>query len=461
MRIGTITAVLIVTCATIRAGDAKTFPPLAPSSDDTAFGQGIQRTMTLLATSTPEHRNKVRVLFYGQSITEQEWSKIVAEDLRKRFPNADLEIENRAIGGFASQLLVRTAEHDLYPFYPDLMIFHVYGGNNEYEQIIANARKRTSAEILMQKDHVTKWPPEPIDEKKDKGMWWDNLMNHTLLPGIAKKHGCGLVDIRSPWLEYLKANNLEPKDLLKDGVHLNDHGNFLMAELIKRYLVYKPNLPQDTWKDLVKTVEVGKDVQWKDGKLTLEFEGNRVNLIAAKSDGKSAASVLIDGKKPSEFPTCYAITRPSVTQAGFWPGIRQVSSEKPLQLENWTAKITEAKEDATSFSFEVTGSKTGPDGTGANDKKFVSNSGRVVIDPSDWWLKAAYDFTKKKLTPGFEVKWQVKPLFVDSYEPPQTPDASKEYPTTVAQNLPTGKHTLELSGAATIKAIRVYCPPEK
>jgi hypothetical protein len=290
-------------------------------------------------------------------------------------------------------------------------------------------------------------------------MWWDNLMNHTLLPGIAKKHGCGLVDIRGPWLEYLKTNKLEPKDLLKDGVHLNDHGNFLMAELVKRYLVHKPNLAVPA-AETIKTFEVGKDVQWKDGKLVLEFEGNRVDVIAAKGAG-SACSVLIDGKKPSEFPGCYAITRPSATQAFFWPGIRQVSSEKLLQLENWTAKITECKEDASEFSFEVTGSKTGPDGSGTNSKKFISNSGRVVIEPVDWWLKSAYDFTKKKLTPGFEVKWQVKPLFVESYEPPQISDAAKEYSTTLAQGLPNSKHTLELSGAAPIQAIRVYSPPEK
>ena len=189
--------------------------------------------MTLLATSTPKHHNKVRILFYGQSITEQDWWKQVADDLRKRFPNADLEIENLAIGGFASQLLIRPAEHDLYPFYPDLLIFHVYGSNKEYEDIIRNTRSRTTAEVLMQRDHVTKWPPEVIDEKKDKGMWWDDLMNNHLLPEIAKKYGCGLVDIRGQWLDYLKTNKLEPKDLLKDGVHLNDHGNFLMAQLIQ------------------------------------------------------------------------------------------------------------------------------------------------------------------------------------------------------------------------------------
>ena len=62
-------------------------------------------------------------------------------------------------------------------------------------------------------------------------------------------------------------------------------------------------MPDDEWKDLVKTYEVSKDVAWKDGKLTLPFEGNRVDVLAAKGDGKSPATqVRIDGKRPSEFP---------------------------------------------------------------------------------------------------------------------------------------------------------------
>ena len=123
--------------------DPNAFPPLPPVPDPSQLGLGVQRAMTLLATSTPQRRNHVRVLFYGQSITEQEWSKQVAQGLRKRFPDADLEIENRAIGGFAAQLLIRPAEHDLYPFYPDLVIFHVFGANQQYEQIIKSIRSRT------------------------------------------------------------------------------------------------------------------------------------------------------------------------------------------------------------------------------------------------------------------------------------------------------------------------------
>ena len=32
------------------------------------------------------------------------------------------------------------------------------------------------------------------------------------------------------WIAYLKANRYEPRELLKDDVHLNDRGNFVMAE---------------------------------------------------------------------------------------------------------------------------------------------------------------------------------------------------------------------------------------
>ena len=458
--------IVIMLCIPFRVrAEEKAYPPLAAAGEGADLGAHIQRTMTLLSTSTPEHRNKVRILFYGQSITEQEWSKKVADDIRKRFPNADLEIENKALGGFAAQILVRVAEHDLYPFYPDLLIFHVYGANQQYEEIISNTRRRTTAEILMQKDHVTQWPPDPIDEKKDKGAWWDDLMNHHLLPEIAKKYGCGMADVRSRWLDYLKTNKLEPKALLKDDVHLNDFGNYLLAEIVKSNLVYQPAAPQESWKGMVRTLDIGKDAVWKDGKLSLEFEGNRIDAIAAKADSAGCAQILIDGKKPSEFPELYVIARPSATQTGYWPGILRVSHEKPLILEDWTVKITEVNDEANTFKFEVTGSKTGADGAGSSEEKFVSNSGRVVIEKTDWWVKTARQWSQKKVPVGFEIKWQVKPLFVDEYEPLKVVVPAREYNTVLAQGLSNGKHTLEIvqigQTPVAIQAIRVYQPPVK
>jgi len=455
--------VLLTLLAFLAPARAADYPAVPPSKDPASLGLGVQRTMTLLATSTPEHRNKVRVLFYGQSITEQTWSKFVADDLRKRFPSADLEIENRAIGGFASQLLIRPAEHDVYPFYPDLVIFHVYGSHTDYEQIIKNIRSRTTAEVLMQRDHVTKWPAEKPDEKGDKGLWWDHMMNNVFLPKIAKTYGCGLADVRSGWLAYLKANNLEPKDLLKDGVHLNDHGNFVMAELVKQNLVHRPELPADAWKDLAKTVQVGTDVQWKDGRLTLDFEGNRVDLIAAADALADAApiQVVIDGKKPSEFDGGYRITRP---QPGPWSPLAliRVDHDKPLVIEDWTMKITAVEKDAAGkdvWQYTVRGSVTGDDGAGSSATLFTSPSGRVKIAPTGWYRAGA------KLPVGYEIKWKVLPTHADTFAAPKAADASHERAVTIAQGLPNEKHTLILTAAAGttpgVKFIRIYRPPAK
>jgi len=425
-------------------------PPVHPDS----LGRGVQRTMTLLATSSPTRRNRVRILFYGQSITQQEWWKAVVADLRRRFPHAEIEAENRAIGGFASQWLIRPAEHDLYPFYPDLLVFHVYGSDVEYEQIIRSVRSRTAAEVLIQKDHATRWPPDVVDESKDKGAWWDHRINTQRLPEIARRYGCGLAEIREDWLAYLRAHQLEPKDLLADSVHLNAHGNFLMAALVSRYLVYRPELPREEWRDLSRDVAVGRDIRWRDGVLRVRFEGNRVDALALPGGGPSA-EVWIDGKRPSEVPDLRAITRP---RPGPWsPAFpKRVDHDAPLLEEEWTLRAEAAAANKEPFSFNVTGSRTGRDGDGRSDTPFVSTSGRVRIAPEDW-------FRTGDLPAGFEVKWTVVPLYRDVYQPPARRDAASDNAVMLAQGLPNGPHVLELraprGAEPALRAIRVYRPP--
>ena len=446
---------------------ATPFPPPAPIANNANFGARIQRTMGLLAASTPTERHQVRILFYGQSITQQDWWQDVVQDLKKRFPYADLIVENRAIGGFAAPILIRPSEHDLYPFYPDLLIFHVYGGDEDYEAIIANVRRRTASEILLHSDHIN-WLPtgnSSDNPQEVNGYEWHNIHSTKWLPELADKYGCEIAEIRQPWRRYLQDNRLQPKQLLSDSIHLNAWGNFLLAALIKPHLRYNPSSPQTAQQDLVKTYTVGKDVKWQDGKLVLEFDGNRIDAIADKSfNGKAiSAKIAIDGKKPSEFPELYSITRPSATVGVPWPAILQISSQKPLIVEDWKAVITEINRDATKFKFDVVGSKTGYDGSSTNDKMFVSKSGRVAIEPRNWWLQNAYEYSKKPTPKGFEISWQVKPMFADSYIPPQIADSSREYPTTLAQNLSNSKHVLEIipetDGTVPIQAIRVYRPP--
>ena len=440
------------------------FPAPPPARDPSSLGAGIQRTMTLLKTSTPQQRNTVRILFYGQSITEQDWWKEVARDLRARFPSANLIIENRAIGGFASQLLIRPAEHDVYPFYPDLLILHVYGSHIDYERLIKETRSRTAAEVLMLTDHVTQRPPAVIDEKRDKASWWDDFMNRQFLPDTARKYGCGLADNRGAWTDYLKANQLEPQALLKDGVHLNDHGNHLMAALVKRYLVYRPDLDNARWRDLTKTFD---NLAWDNGSLKLEFEGNRVDLIGdprwESDQPDSRLEIRIDGKRPSEFAGAYAITRPTPHP---WSPLflSRVDHDTMLVVEPWTLTVSSVAADSKRWSFSVAGGRTGPDGEGASDQPFVSNSGRVKIEPESWFR----GFGKEPVPRGYTIRWEVLPMFTDVVTTPlrgAAPDL--EQVVTAAQGIPNGHHVIELraehkdasSRRPPVRAVRVYRPP--
>ena len=124
----------------------------------------IQRTMKMLEESTAENPAHVRVLFYGQSITAQAWTRIVQEQLTRKYPTAKFEFRNAAIGGYVSSVLIRTADHDLYPWYPDLLFFHVYGPMDKYEEIVRRVRERTSAEIVIWTSHLNSLSREKPNE---------------------------------------------------------------------------------------------------------------------------------------------------------------------------------------------------------------------------------------------------------------------------------------------------------
>ena len=47
----------------------------------------IQRTLARMAVSTPDDPATVRWMFYGQSITAQPWTRLVEQDLARRFQN--------------------------------------------------------------------------------------------------------------------------------------------------------------------------------------------------------------------------------------------------------------------------------------------------------------------------------------------------------------------------------------
>lgn len=411
--------------------------------DTTAYGKYTSRTMLLLETSTPDKPQTVKILVYGQSISAQDWWIPVKENIKERYPSANLIMENKSIGGFASQLLCKTVEMDVSTFYPDLVLLHIYGSNQLYDSVLYTIRSRTAAEVAIQTDHYT-------GENK-----WSDTMSYYFLPQMAEKYKCDLINIRDPWKQYLSDHQLQPKDLLRDEVHLNKYGEFLMAELVKPLFQYKARYPADPF-GLCTVLTAGKDFKERKGKVMLPFTGNRVDVVCnpSKRDGK--ALIMVDHQKPSAFQGTWFMSRPYGKGDKSWPwglpAMIHVGHQKPWIAEEWTLRFTEASEPYDDFSFEIKGSVTGPDGAGKANQDFASLSKRVIIGKGDadkggdWHLNRSFKVLKTTVQPGDEVKWKTYSISTDTLA-----ITGENNLQTLFQGIPNTNHVLEISSLGKTK----------
>ncbi len=413
-------------------------PSLSTHAQDNPSAAFIQRSMRQLSDSTPESPNKMRVLFYGQSITAQSWTKMLEKELRQRFASVTFQFHNPAIGGFTSPSLVRTAEHDLYPWYPDLLIFHVYGPIEQYEEIIRTTRQRTTAEIILTTDHihVKQADRDAIDDDDDA--------HSAQIVEVAKKYDCMLVDLRTKWRAHLLAQHLPAKDLLRDHIHLNDAGCALMAKLIGEELLRLPNLgngaPSSGRIQKVAIEEIRRNA---DGGLELPFVGNRVVAVSdGKGTPKDGALVLLDGRPPEAGLEMWAASLPSPGPFIWMPAIKQVRFQQPPGVQKWTLSLLpDSTPDGKRVHFKVEGSVTGPDGEGWSDQRFVSSSGQVLIEHSDWHLAWPLSYRKKTLPEGFQVTWNTYQTASPLYRP-----APVQAQTLLVQGCANAEHVLQIQG---------------
>jgi hypothetical protein len=456
-------------------------PPIPPASGEADFGRRIQRTMELLATSGPQRRNRVRILFYGQSITQGMHSREMINVLRSRFPWAIIDFENRAIGGFGASSLVRTGEHDLYPRDADLLIFHVYGDAASLDTIFGNVRRRNSSDILVYTHHYN-WisQPEALRERiaslgRSTEEW------HAL----AEKYNMELAPVYRDWPLYFRKHDWGLNEVMGDTVHSNVHhnavGHTLLAKLVLRNFRYHVGNPVN-YPDAVRRVEPGAgDVtltgEWQraeDGvrtreegaRLKLTFEGNRIDILPLATSAPGTARILVDGRPPAEFRELYAITRPSEGPYIWMPALKRVDFGPDVlpRVEDWTLTPFDVDLSAKKLSFTLEGSLTGPDGQGERNKEFVSESGRIVLHPGDFNIIWPCTYRKQEALPeGYKVSWRVRPLFVDPWRPAANVDESFERAVTLVKGLPFGRHTLEIvangDGEVPVKAILVRRPP--
>jgi hypothetical protein len=207
-----------------------------------------------------------------------------------------------------------------------------------------------------------------------------------------------------------------------------------MGALVEQYLQYEPKLPQP-YEPLLTIPITGAPRD-----LEVAFTGNRVDVSASRASA-TPVHFLIDGKRPSEFPDLAVISRPNDSPGKDWPwqvgGVLAVGHRTPLIPEKWTIKIDSVDQRTQVAQFELSGSLTGFDGRGSTDRPFVSTSGRVLIDPENWWTQG--DHNQYVLTPEQLIQWRVLPMGVDQWAP-----AHANETVTVASGLSNTRHLLHI-----------------
>lgn len=442
-------------------------PPIFDDAQRVTFGRKVQRFMSLLSNSSANRRLTARILIYGQSISEGAWWRLLVEKLQNRFPHARIIAENRALGGFSSQRLVRTVKTDLQGFEPDLILFHAYGADTEYEQIVRIFRTQTTADILLQTDHIgegNSWKSENIDPAVITRDEWSAFMNYVHLPNVARRYDCGILPQRDVWKRYLTEHRLDSSVLLIDGIHLNAAGNRLMAEIADCYFITPLShtlVPDPFNTTTVKTLIMGRELHPKDGVLKISFVGNRIDLLAPPEGLSSDIKLLLDGKAPSANSSCYAFTRATPLPGGKWPALTGIRSESLPVGETWTLHVHRL-ESEDRFAFRIEGSITGADGEGTSDRSFVSKSQRVAFEPEGWDVNYAMKLAGIDEVPkSFRIVFSSYPLVQDSFHVAPAPEPEVENAVTAVSGIPYGSHTLEISGPVeNLRGLRIYSPQQ-
>jgi lysophospholipase L1-like esterase len=200
-----------------------------------------------LVAFMPQKRN--RVIFFGDSITQQgvqPGGYVTRIDSMCRLENKSIQFEfiGAGIGGNKVYDLYLRMDSDVLMKNPDIVVIYI-GVNDVWHKASSGTgtdadkfEKFYNALIRKLKERNIKiilCTPATIGERTDFSNQQDGDMNRysNIIRGIAAKNNLPLVDLRKTFLDYNLKNNPENKDrgiLTKDGVHLNEKGNQLVAD---------------------------------------------------------------------------------------------------------------------------------------------------------------------------------------------------------------------------------------
>jgi lysophospholipase L1-like esterase len=200
-------------------------------------------------------QKKKKIIFFGDSITQQAAEPggfILKMDsmLEKNNIKENYDLVGAGVSSNKIYDLYLRLDDDVLNKKPDIVVIFIGVNDVWHKRIIGTGtdpdkfEKFYSAVLkkLIEKNiKVIVCTPASIGEKTDFTNEQDGDLNKycNIIRGIATKNNLPLVDLRKIFLEYNLKNNPANKDrgiLTKDGVHLNDIGNQLVADEMWRMI---------------------------------------------------------------------------------------------------------------------------------------------------------------------------------------------------------------------------------
>lgn len=434
----------------------------------------LARSIAIIRSATPGRPRVLNILFYGQSISTPRWTDQAMASLRAKYPDVRFTYRNLAIGGWNAALLERAVARDMAEAYPDLVVFHVYGDHHAYERIIRSIRAATTADIVIQTDHVVS-PVEPVCDTGLYLRWspppgcsghfwfkqhvWEDYMSGRVLPDLAGRYDLALEPRRQRWNAYLQAHHLSPAALIADAPHPNERGWALMARLFTSWFEQVASTRVVPAPDPVRVRSLAPPR--RGGTMTYAFTGNRIELLATGPlDGRVTASV--DGKPPQSIDGCWQNSRVSrLLTMPDWPGLKQVTVTPSFhRADQWRLRIDYLDAAQARFDFTLADA-AGPQGGGTAGAPFISRDGAVRIDPQDWMLATARAAANRSIPAGTVLTWERHFVCGDQPPVPLGAGTTVEQRHVLATGLANAHHRVVLTigrDAPPIGEVRVYRP---
>jgi hypothetical protein len=351
-------------------------------------------------------KSPFKIQFYGQSIVAGLNLKRIEQTFQEDFPEVNIEILNNSIGGYQAPLLKQTAYFDLYPEYPDLLIFHAYGGieSGELEELFIDIKSNLASEVVVFDHHIS--------YVKDSVGQVDNIQlqdkQSAYIEQLAEKYGYGFISVRDYWKEFLRLNkDFNIKSLLRDNVHPNDAGNCLMEMVLVESLNKAIKSNQEKALELThEAIELGLMDEYN-----FSFIGNKIDLEPSLESVGSVIDILIDGKKPQQIPALYTVSRPRSVPGQWWPAINRIFLSDSIipNVEQWTITFYEINWKSKTYLLKAHGDISGFQGNGSSGKDFESINKAISFKHKD--VAIFFNDRRKKDYKELDVEFEVNNRF--------------------------------------------------